>query len=44
MCWSRGNIREVGVQGNVAEVWENVLGCGGRCVRVEESGGKCEER
>ena len=26
------------------KVWENVLGCGGRCVRVEDSGGKCEER
>ena len=29
MCWGRGNVREVGVQGNV-----------GKCVRVEDSGGQ----
>ena len=23
----------------LVEVWESVLGCGGRCVRVEEGGG-----
>ena len=38
MCWGRGNVREVEVQGNVGEVWESVLGCGGRCVKVENSG------
>ena len=39
MCWGRGNIREVGVQGNWGETWETVLGW-----RIVEGGGKCGER
>ena len=38
MCWGKGNVRER-VLGNVREVWENVLRCGRRCVRVEDSEG-----
>ena len=33
MCWYRGNVREVGVQGNVGRSV-------GKCVRVDDSGGK----
>ena len=34
MCWGKGNVKGVGVQGNVGKcvtVW-------GRCVRVKDSG------
>ena len=39
MCRGWDNVREVGVQENARRDVENVLGCGGRCVRVEDSGG-----